>query len=409
MRVILDSTNTLKYKNYSVYATSAQLRGDLDKVDSIVIHAFNEAEYKIGLLLSTAHRLGIEKFVYINSKPSELISGCIKSLHGVVQADDSFLEEDMLDMVFESFDDFVNYEEGSMDSLGVLDKFLSDFMNGSQNLSNQVYLERVNTALTEVKVNTEHSLVAINEICDAAIEVFNDLGSTLEQQRELRSSLEEKISKLEQDIKSKSLAMPSTSTGSLGYYPTYKYSGVKPVLYIKEKQNCWYLLSFLLAYQSYLLDVKNIKAKVIVAYQKLKDNTLRYGNFTTITQETYKNTQLLSSPTIGTFQPSKIVMDSLMYRDTDDIVIVLDRMYGDELVKGGNVKTLYATSSVRAMNVAHLPPNKTILPAVENNNVFMSIPPIEPYSDDTMLRVQGYFKICEGYYKKLNRLLDIED
>ena len=128
-----------------------------------------------------------------------------------------------------------------------------------------------------------------------------------------------------------------------------------------------------------------------------------------ITKDTIKNKMVFESNFMATSDPRKEILQQLLALE-NDVTIVLDRMYGEELLKGSLVKRLYAINGFSAMQKNKLPAAKTILSMVESEEVFLTIPHIKGFS--AMLGSNKIFSYAKALkdtgYERLNTFLELE-
>lgn len=407
MKVVIDCNkkNEYVYKGFTKYKSLAEIKARLGSIDTIVIHEFTDTTCDVGLFLSLAKKEGVKRFIYINSQLNDMINLCVKSLGGIVESDEGLLEEDTLEYLIAEYESMSCCMEISVsDGISILDDFIAAFVRNEDKVNNSAYLERVQAALVEVKNKSIKDEMIIRNVSEIAMNIFTDINSYFENTKKANKELQDKVYDLSQKIsEDKSIALRESA---LFYYPKVHYTGTKRVLHIKEKVECKYLLSFLLAYQGYVMSQLRKKLKVIVTYQKFKDTYDRYYSATIITKETSKNKSLVSSGYVVVNQPKKEVLYDILNSD-DDIYIILDRMYGEDIIVGGSVRKLYATSGVRAMLKAKIPADKCILSGIDYENLFLAIPVISNYPQEESDRKHAYFNVCKESYHKLNKFLGI--
>ena len=90
-----------------------------------------------------------------------------------------------------------------------------------------------------------------------------------------------------------------------------------------------------------------------------------------------------------------------------DTFIIVDKMYGDDIIKGSKVKRKYLVNSLGCMDRMGLKPEACIVSEVNTKKVFASIPRIENYPDDVETRVDSYLDVCKKQYQKLDKLIEL--
>lgn len=407
MQIIIGDSSVLgTYTNFNIFTRLTDVPADFKNVNVIILTEVVEKDMDLGRILTDAKSSGVKRFIYINEEPLELISALVRGFGGIVENDESLLEEDTLEYIVENYEDYKNSNKlAVIESTSIIDDFIQGVVNNDSKVNSEYYQDRVKTALDEVIETSKKAETALTKISKSTLDLFKDVSVALHDIEKIKKKFDEKVYELESKLSETPIA--TDTSNSVYAYPSVKYVGVKTVLYIKEKSECKYLLSFLLAYQDYLENKMSKKVKIIVTYQKFIDTQARYRSATQINVDTANTDSLISNKFIATHQPKRNVMYRLF--DTDnDIFIVLDRMWGTEILTGACIRTLYATSGVDAMRKSNILPNKCILSTANCDNLFMSIPTISNYPQDVSSRKAAYFQTCKELYNKLNVFLDIQ-
>lgn len=395
------------YKNFKIVDDLASIINILKKDDVLVLHSIEGKTLDIGIFLSEATSKGVKNIIYINKNPNQMIASAIKANNGVVETDEELLDEDSLEYIIADYDNIVGTTElAKTDGISFLTDFIEAFLNGESRVNNSMYQDRVQTALNEVVRKTEKNEVVITSISNLALDLFNDVQSSFAEQNMIRQKLHDKVTELKQSLNSQRSVNTNLGSNSIYLFPTVKYTGLKPVLHIKELVECRYLQSFLLGYMNYLEIVKHKKVKLIVCCQSFKDIISRYNTYTNITRSNVKIKRLLEERILVTQEPKKDIMYSLIDSNSD-VVIVIDKMYGDNIVDGTKVKRLYSVNGISNMKRFMLKPNKCILAEKRVKDLFVAIPKIDNYPADEETRKKAYIEVCRDRYEKLDRLLEI--
>ena len=88
----------------------------------------------------------------------------------------------------------------------------------------------------------------------------------------------------------------------------------------------------------------------------------------------------------------------------DDIVIVLDRLYGQPIISG-RVKTLNAVSGLSDIDRFKLKQDSCIFTITKQATEFFHIPLIKGYAKETDMRFAAYAQVCKEQFKKLDDLI----
>lgn len=412
MNVIITDNKNIKYSNFTIFSKMSELYNMWDRVGSIIIHSTQEKEYEVGIALAEANKNGVQKFIYINKKPVEIIALCIKALKGVTYDDEDLLKnEDLLVSLIEMYKDLAtdNETNETEESIGIINDFIDGFVNNNPKVNLPAIRDRVITAVNELNESSKSYELQREEISKATLEIFKKTSEQVKAHRVARDKLNEEVEKLRKAV----LATQSSKSDDvfdfqIKQYPKYRnYSNAK-ILHIKEVGYCPYLLSFLLAYITYLFDNKDIKSKLILVDRNIFLNGAKYlyKDGTRINNNTFKNKTLITNRFLLIDQPKQEILNSILATG-EDLYIVYDRMYGEDIIEGNNVQKLYSSSGISLAKRAGLKLEKCIFSGKAYSNNFISIPRIEKYPEDESTRNSYYFDSCEQLYLKLNDYLSI--
>jgi hypothetical protein len=191
-------------------------------------------------------------------------------------------------------------------------------------------------------------------------------------------------------------------------FPSYSVPvGCSRVLYIKLYAPCNYLNSFILAYQDYLMMLKQKKAKVLLVHQKVELMMCKYKDIPRLAMDSV-NMMNLNSDFYITFEPYKMVLDAF-FKQSAELYIVIDFLYSkDQLLKGHQVKTLCGVSGISDIKMFNLPPEKVISAQTGVEQSYI-IPRLKGYASATKSgKLQLYSSACSELYGRLDKLLDIK-
>lgn len=395
------------YKNFKIMDDLNSTIDILKKDDVLVLHKVDSSLLDIGVAIPRVVNKGVEKIIYINKSPDVLIASTIRSNNGVVETDEELLEESSLEYIIDEYESMSgNSELVQIDGISILSDFIDAFLEGEDRIHNTMYQDRLITALEEVVVRVEKDSKQIISMGNSASRILQDVDTSLASQKVMRQKLLDTVTELKQKLSSQTSVNTVLSSNSVYNFPTVRYEGTKPILHIKEIVECRYITSFIMGYLNYLEIVKHKKVKFIICYQGFKDITDRYKGFTNMQKSNIKIRQLLEERILVTQEPKKEVL-STMIDSTSDVVVILDKMYGESIVDGVKVKRLYTVNGVTTMNKLNLKPSKCILPEKTMPNLFIGIPKISNYPKDEETRKKAYMEVCKDSYKKLDRLLEI--
>lgn len=412
MKVIVSDKLEDKYENYKL------VRGiegvlELDGIDVLIIHSYQDAtDFDIGVLISNLYRNGVSSFIYINENPTAVISTVIQGVNGDVYTDEFYLEsEEDLDYLLENLGIESKNTQLAVSSAKIIKDFIGAFTRNEERIHSKVYLEQVSQAVTKWGKLTHIQENKIMEMGETAIEVFERASNIIHLMTEQKEELEKQLKELEETSQNR-VQTKSSGLGGVQFFPTIKYiEGNGKILYIRELSPCRYLTSFLLAYMNYLKYVKNRTVKMIVVHQRGGAIIPKYDSFTSITQESINSFQLYGNDKVATNIPTKDVMTKLLSVGREDVIIVLDRLYGNADILSGRVKKIFAVSGEsdikRYQFKFGVKVNKCIFPITEQKESLFHIPLIKNYPTEIDLRNAVYNQSCKDRFAILDKELDL--
>lgn len=403
MKVILSTDLEDNYTNFVVVKDFKSVEPDV--IDVLIIHKFAESDFDAGVAITDLADKGLRHFIYINENPSLVIKTAIIGVEGSIYTDEFYFEDEdeLLELLAE---EGLNEESNSLalTSAQVVKDFIKAFSRKEKRIEAPLYLEQVNQAINELGEITHKQELQITQMGESAIDVFKRASEVINSMEDSKRLLQKQLDEFEEKISVQSSKPSSFGGGSILFYPTFKYTGVTTkVLLIKEYSPCRYLTSLLLAYTHYLHYEKNKKVKLVFTYQKGKNIQSKYSAFTTITQESMNVESLYQNEVVGTNNPKQDVMKRLTNQN-DDILIVLDRLYGQPII-AGRITSLNAVSGASDVNRFKLKPENTIFPITGQPTEFFHIPLIKNYARDKDMRIAAYAQVCKEHFHKLDALV----
>lgn len=408
MKVILSSTLGINFVSYKVVTSIAELvtgaesnSPEYDNLEGVILHKTEETDTEIGLGISKLNKLGIKTMGYINCNPSIILKCSIKAIGGIVLEDEMFIsDEASLDMLFNSasIGDLVATDSADR-SLEIVADFVTAFMNKESRVNTEFYLRSVKNAVDELSKQTKKSESDIKTISLSAVEVFKEVSVMLTEMQKQSLELSNNLSMLG------GLSAQKYTGVSIGMFPTYQYVGGAKVLCVREVSPCRFLTSFMIAYANYLKNSCNKRTKVVIVHQKSFCMSTRYSEFTRVMNSS-SDDSLFNADIVVTDSPKKDVLRKLLSTGSD-IVIVIDRLYGDPIVSG-RVETVYAVSGESDVSKFHLNGKKVIFTYKSTPSSFLHIPYISSYGQKSEVRAGKYYQACkDSSFKSLNTLLGV--
>lgn len=412
MRVIVSGYLKDNFRGYKVVQSFKAVRTlDAQSIECLIIHRPLETDFEAGMFLSEFNSKGIKNFVYISSAPSMTLKMMLNGLKGTVLEDEFYFDdEEELNAVIEDLGlDDTSGNELVVSNASIISDFIKGFATGDARLQSPIYIEQVNSALNELTTLTSQQQLTIRNMGETAVSTFERATSLLNDMSTTRKNLQRQLEELEESLNNSNSSSPRSKFSSEGasFFPSYKYTGSAKVLLIRELSPCRYLTSFILGYYNHLCYQMNKRVKLIFAHQRGIGVASKYANFcTAITQESMSESSLYDAPIIATNNPKRDVLKELTHRN-NEVIIVVDRLYGSQDIISSRVVKLNAVSGVTDLQRFKVQAKDCIFPITTHPQGFLTISHIKQYAQDVDTRLAMYMNTCKEHYQKLDNLLQL--
>lgn len=409
LRVIVSKTVSDIFNNFVVVQSLREVR-NLKGVTTLIIHTYEEDDFKAGITISDFYKSGITQFVYISEKPSFTLRMVLNGLNGYFFEDEFYLEDEeellcLLDELGMESDSEGN-ELVATSSIQIVHGFIDAFVRGEEKVKLPMYLDQVNQAINELSTITQKQELQLNAMGNSALEVFERASTIIKNMEEQRRNIEKQLDEL---INTQNSAMSSKQSfgNSVTFFQPYQYLGNDKVLLIRELTPCRYLTSFLLGYVHHLHYIKNKRVKLVFVHQKGVGLATIYDAFASITQETINVASIYDEEVIATNSPKKEVMKEIFSKHCD-VTIIVDRLYGkDDIVSGRVTAKLNAVSGKGDLDKFKVKAEDCIFSVTSQPNQFCVLPTIKQFPNELDARYAAYAQACGETYTKLDNKLKL--
>ncbi|MGF2716096.1 hypothetical protein ACQUY5_28345 [Bacillus cereus] len=406
MNYLVSTNNEYELSNYKKVA-SVQEVTEANANSIILLHSFQEESYKASLMLSNLYSTkGVNKFIYINESPFENVKVLIDSLKGVVEEDESLLQdEDEIEGLVEVLkEDSLEIAVGETDNQNspfkVLNEFVSKLTDGDESLNDPLYLDVVNRALSSINRDMELQEERISLMGKGVIESYNNTRETI---NILQGKAEEVKNQLLEIKHEKKYGNANRNRASnLSFYPPIIYTGSTPLIVFKEMSACRYLTSMVLAYKNHLETVKNKRVRLIVVTGKQELLRERYEGFFELTVQTMKTEQAIVRDVAFTTTPLKDLMTYMTQRH-DEVILILDRTYEKEPIFTNKSKVIPCVASLGELRKYNLNHEECIMSLRGMKNTLMRLTHLDKYPTGRENRLDRYER---EFYNDFNRIDD---
>lgn len=408
MKVII-STEIEDIFNHFVVVDSFRKARDLNGVTTLIVHKYKETDFDAGVFISAFHNSGIDQFIYINDNPSPTFMMVLKGVNGHYFEDEFYLddEEELLSLLEDigMVDTEDETTELAAPALAVVNDFVQSFVRGEERIKAPLYLEQVKSALNELSEITHQQELQLSTMGSSALEVFEKASAIIKNMDAQRKNIEKQLEELEISQANAVSSKPSFGNNVMFFSP-YKYLGNAKILLIREYAPCRYLTSFALGYLNHLHYELNRRPKLIFVHQKGLGVSLKYSDFSSITQESMNMASLYDGEIIATNNPKKEVLKELLTKP-NDIIIVVDRLYGSQDIVTGRITRVNAVGSRSDIARYKLKPEETIFSITSQPKQLFTIPTIKSFPIEVDARYATYTQVMDDKYKMLDNKIGL--
>ena len=407
MNVIVSSELQDNFSNFVVVDTFRKVRDILNTVTVLILHKFKESEFDVGCFIQEFYKAGnIKTFMYISDTPLSTVQTVLKGVNGIYVQDEFYLEDE------EELNDLLNELTGkdkettdlSTPALNVVNEFIEAFSRGEDRINTPLYLDQVKSAITTLTEVTKEQENKLTTMGSSTLGVFEQATNIIKKLNSQRQLVEKKINELEYNMANSS-SKPSFGNNVMFFSPV-KYLKNSKVLLIREYSPCRFLTSFCLGYLNHLHYELNKRCKLIFVHQKGHGVALKYSDFVSITQESAKMMSLYDADIVATNNPKKEVMNELLGKH-DDVIIVVDRLYAKDDIVTGRVERVNAVGSRSDIKRYGLKPENTIFTITGAPKMLFTIPIIKEYPLEVDARKTYYSQAMGKQYTILDKRLGL--
>lgn len=407
MKVIVSTELDDNFTKFVVVDSFKKVK-ELQGVTTLIIHKYKESDFDAGVFVSQFHNNGIDQFIYISSSPSSTLQMVLKGVNGYYYEDEFYFEdEEELSTLLEDLGMEDEDENTSLatSALNVVNDFVSSFAKGDERIKAPLYLENVTSAVNELSLLTHQQELQLNTMGASALEVFEKASAIIRNMDAQNKNIEKKLEELENQQNNSFTSKPAFGN-SIMFFSPYKYIGNSKILLIREYAPCRYLTSFVMGYLHHLHYVLNRRPKLIFVHQKGAGVSAKYADFTSITQESMGMSSLYDNEIIATNNPKKEVMKDLLTKQ-NDVIIVVDRLYGNQDIVSGRVTKINAVGSRSDIARYKVRPEDTIFSITRQPKELFTLPTIKNFPTEIDARYAAYTQVLGSKYEILDNKLGL--
>lgn len=387
----------------------------LDMYECIIFHSSTDTLATTITLLRNAFNEKQYNLIYINKELNPILYCIFKTYDADIYDSDEYIQDEgVLSYFVEEYGKTGMELRGATKDLKTIEKSVMELEKAStpqeveKLLRNDYWVLNLKTAFQELEKMIHRETKVQEGVTDGLAEVLED---TVERQTEQSSKiiqLEMAINQLKLEKKQlqdslNTKTMQDKRPNSPFIFPTYNVPlHIDNVLYVKEYSPCRYLNTFLLHYKGYLEKTKQLKVTILYVIPNLKNVTSKYISYASrLATDTIDVIDMNGSDTFVTYEPTPKVMNAFFSRKAD-VHIVLDLLYGDNIIKGHMVKEYGAIGSGKDISRYNITSKRCFIPILKVEGM-INIPHILKYINKSWATQQSlYFEKCKGGYDLLD-------
>ena len=407
MNLIISNTN-YKHNGYEVYNSMKNV--EWETVDCLIFSDSLDSELEIILSIADAFTK-VDKLIYITDKLNPLYISLFKGMGGDIYDDVSLLQDDeTLNYLVEDYGTTGMTIKDVDTEVETIVKLLTTLSNENAKtleklIKNGFWLKSIENSVSTVS----NEIQRVDKANKTMVELFNRTSDMVKHFGEESIQLQHEIEALTKSLElaEKNYGKP-TMQSTPYYFPTFQVPPtVSKVLYVRVYSPCRFLVTFFSAYQHYLKMEKRLKSKLLIATPKLKQFLHKYGEFPRLDTETVGTLNLPSlGDTLVTFEPKNTVLNAFFNMKVD-VHIVIDMMYGDNLIAGYKVEHLNAITSLSDIERFELKDDRTLI-SLRGKQSNILIPYMKEINSEKPVTTiyTLYNESCNGSaYEKINKIL----
>lgn len=407
MKVIVSKTLEDSFTEF-VVTDSLKKVIDFTGVTTLIIQSCIESDFDAGVFIGDLKKKGVDLFLYISSNPSAVLQMVIKGVDGYYYEDEFYFDDEeelqvLISDIEEERQEASNntsaFEAVATPALNIISTFMKGYVAGDKLVQTPMFLEQTNSAIADLTNVFRQQELELQTMGNSALEVFEKASAIIRNMNEQKKAIEKQLEQLEHVTANSTTNRPAFGNSVLFFSP-YKYIGNSRVLVLKEYSPTRYLTSFVLGFTHYLHYVLNKRVKVIFCIQKGYYTGKRYEEFTSIDETTKSMMSLYDNEIIVTNSPKKEVMKELLSKP-QDVVIVVDRLYGKEAIVTGRCTTLNVVSARSDIQRFGLKVQDTITSVTRIPDCFACISLIRNYMTEKDARLAAYNQVFEKDFRKI--------
>ena len=386
MKVIVSKVLEDRFNEF-VVTDSLKKVIDFTGVTTLIIQSCIESDFDAGVFIGNLKKKGVDGYYY----EDEFYFDDEEELQVLI----SDIEEERQ----EASNNTSAFEAVATPALNIISTFMKGYVAGDKLVQTPMFLEQTNSAIADLTNVFRQQELELQTMGNSALEVFEKASAIIRNMNEQKKAIEKQLEQLEHVTANSTANRPAFGNSVLFFSP-YKYIGNSRVLVLKEYSPTRYLTSFVVGFAHYLHYALNKRIKVIFCIQKGYCTGKRYEEFTSIDETTKSMMSLYDNEIIVTNSPKKEVMKELLSKP-QDVVIVVDRLYGKEAIVTGRCTTLNVVSARSDITRFGLKVQDTITSVTRIPDCFACISLIRNYMTEKDARLAAYNQVFEKDFRKI--------
>ena len=395
------------YKLKGFIVTDTVVGVEWNNYDGVIFHSSKDDDLTVYSEIVKA-KDKLKYVIYINSDIKPIFFSLFSGINADIYNNSDLLSDDaVVEFMVTQYGKTGLTIRSSAQDFESLNKSLKKVLSAEETdvrnfVKNRLWKKSVCEALATV----DSSLARADQINSDMVQIIGQAKVQADKLMETNQEISEQLSSLQETMTDFTNGVSTTPM----IYSAYKVSAAtKRVLSIKCYSHCNYLMSFLIAYQKYLKQIRGVDSRILLVLPNLPIYTTRYRELPRLAIETLGVMQNLNKELYCTFEPKREVMKRF-FEGNNLLYIVVDEMYSNAIISSGaKVEKFCAVSGTSDLDRFDLDVSRTFFPVAGVNKGFV-IPYIKDYAEkytNTPSKLQAYFTGCKSLYERLDDILGI--
>lgn len=367
---------------------------------TLVFHNSHELDEEITTQLALLKSVDSLTIKYVNSGAEEhpSIKIAISALKGSTIEDEFFLDSaKTLNYLVDSSQELTltSKVEGN---INIINGFIQDLSNPE--LLTKYRCELVRKAVTDISQELVVRDAQLAEQAEVALDIIHNFNENSQLASATIDTLRNQLKAITEQTRT--IPQSPSSGGSVLFFPPYSPSPDyrKPLFRVKKLGSMKFLVSFLMGFQDYLRDRRNLRPRFIIVLPDDVINNLRYQSIPEVGTNTPSSDPNWHAPIVRTSSPTSSVLQTLLEDDSYTAVLILDCIQTNHrhIINYRKDGVMYAIEGETILNTnSNLSPTRTFTSVIGSSRCLFSVGVFPKYPTDEKSRRIMYQTLSQNY------------